>query len=116
MAEFSEVMHNIQRRCNLCGQGEKFSCTIEGSICSRMSGMPYNADWSALEKEVMAWAAEHPEPVYPSIAKYLEQFGIMIRRDGSLQAHFFKAHEPMSAEMAKLLGISSMEGENEKTD
>ena len=68
------------------------------------------------EEIIMTWAAEHPEPVYPSIAKYLERFGIIIRRDGSLQADFFKANEPMSTYIANLLGISPEEGENEKAD
>ena len=64
----------------------------------------------------IAVCREHPEPKYPSIAKYLERFGITIRRDGSLQADFFKANEPMSAYTANLLGISLEESENEKTD
>lgn len=84
---------------------------------ARCGDMPCEMqDVESIAREVEKWAAEHPEPVYPSIAKYLEQFGITIRRDGSLEADFFKANEPMSADMAKLLGISSEEGENEKTD
>ena len=71
MAEFSKVMHNIQRRCDLCSQGEDIGCTIKGLICARISGMPHDADWRALEVEVMRWAAEHPEPVYPT---WLEWF------------------------------------------
>lgn len=107
MAEFSEVMRQWRRFCkshNNCGE-----CEFDGNgICgeAHLSNVPY-AD---IELRIMAWAAEHPEPVYPSIAKYLERFGIIIRRDGSLQADFFRANEPMSADMGKLLGIEPKEG------
>lgn len=63
-----------------------------------------------VEEIVMKWAEENPEPVYPTIAKYLEQFGITIRRDGTLEADFFKANEPMSETLAKKLGIVPKEG------
>lgn len=111
MGEFLDVIHQTKRicksvngNCGRCLMGE-FSC-------------PNNARFDSTDEQefidfanaVMSWAAEHPEPVYPSIAKYLEQFGITIRRDGSLQADFFKANEPMSADMAKLLGIEPKEG------
>ena len=104
-----ESMKDEQHSCvDMCPLGHNTACgMIEDAL---------DSDIEVMAKEVAKWAAEHPEPVYPSIAKYLEQFGIIIRRDGSLQADFFKANEPMSADMAKLLGISSEEGENEKTD
>lgn len=64
-----------------------------------------------IECVIMTWAAEHPEPVYPSVAEYLERLGIIIRRDGTMEADFFKANEPMNADVAKLLGLEPKEGE-----
>ena len=117
MAEFCEVSRGYIRMC------ESFGETCEGCPISACSGNDIYVCKNRVLKNpekyegtIMQWAADHPEPVYPSIAKYLEQFGITIRRDGSLQADFFKANEPMGADMAKLLGISLGEGENEKTD
>lgn len=107
MAEFQEVMRQWRRFCkshNNCGE-----CEFDGKgICGdhHLTEVPF-AD---IELRIMAWAAEHPEPVYPSIAKYLERFGIIIRRDGTLEADFFKANEPMSAEIAQKLGIEPKEG------
>lgn len=125
MAEWSNVMRQWSRMCAIPkSYGGICSSKQDGYICPMKSNGMCNkpltdqtdADREKGEAIIMAWAAEHPEPVYPSIAKYLEQFGITIRRDGSLQADLFKANKPMSADMAKLLGISSGECENEKTD
>ena len=106
MAEFHEVMRQWVR-------ARKATCGITGEY-EHLSNLSLNL-WNdgriaQLEKEVMQWAAEHPEPVYPSIAKYLERFGIIIRRDGTLQTDFFKANEPMSADIAQKLGIEPKEG------
>ena len=115
MAEFQEVMKNYERMCkeHLCTS----ACPMyKIGVCEKLGRCVTEYGIEKVEQIVMSWAAEHPEPVYPSVAKYLEQFGIIIRRDGSVEADFFRANEPMSAEMAKLLGISLGEGENEKTD
>lgn len=117
MAEWMEVMNQFNRMCwhyqrkRECPMG----CPMNGLNISQRRKVAFEQP-EVTEKTVMDWAEEHPELIYPSIAKYLERFGIMIRRDGSVEADFFRANEPMSAEMAKLLGISPGEGENEKTD
>ena len=36
-----------------------------------------NADPDVIERETMAWAAEHPEPVYPTWGEWLEKQGIV---------------------------------------
>lgn len=112
MAEFQDVMRQWKRMCMEMGKEDEYTacdkCELRSFGCPAIYEQECNgADWSHVENVVTKWAAEHPEPVYPSIAKYLEQFGITIRRDGSLEADFFKANEPMSADMAKMLGINS---------
>jgi hypothetical protein len=118
MSDFVQTMKDWRRMCQFMdkeyGNSSCDKCPLGG--CSAVYEMCGKENFANMERDISAWAAEHPEPVYPSIAKYLEQFGITIRRDGSLQADFFKANEPMGADMAKLLGISLGEGENEKTD
>ena len=119
MAEYNDIIKHFKRMCRYYNnKATQNDCPLycKGHGCNISHCRMLAFDDKKFANVVMAWAAEHPEPVYPSIAKYLERFGIMIRRDGSLQADFFRANEPMSAEMAKLLGISSGEGENEKAD
>ena len=125
MSDFVQTMKDWRRMCNtIQSKNQKASigswckgcplqdfCIIDTSIKDTTNG-----EFDIIGEQIQAWAAENPEPVYPSIAKYFKQFGITIRRDGSLEADYFKANEPMSADMAKLLGISSGDGENEKTD
>jgi len=110
MAEFSEVMRNIQRRCKLCGQGERWGCTIRGSICRRISGMPHDADWRALEKEVMAWAAEHPEPVYPTWGEWLLANRIIGDADSDYAVGLLMRCKRIPADIAQKLGIEPKEG------
>ena len=108
MAEYVEVMKQKKRMCNstLCCKCNIFYLSGEniGNCTQFILNNPSKA-----EKIIMSWAAEHPEPVYPSFAKYLEQFGINIRRDGTLEADFFKANEPMGADIAQMLGIEPKE-------
>lgn len=73
MAEYKEVIHNIKRICerrkNQCD-----TCMLGLEAC------PNNArfdttdekEFDRLEKIVMEWAKNNPEPTYPS---YLEVFG-----------------------------------------
>lgn len=110
MAEFVDVLRQFDRMCK--ANAGCINCPLHkpNGVSDECSIGAFVNDSERIEREVMVWAAEHPEPVYPSIAKYLEQFGITIRRDGSLQANFFKANEPMDAYIAKLLGIEPKEG------
>jgi hypothetical protein len=103
-------MKDWKRMCNAMGQEDEYTacdkCDLRSFGCPAIyENECNNADWNHVESVVTSWAAEHPEPVYPSIAKYLERFGILIRRDGSLEADYFKANEPMGEDLAKLLGI-----------
>jgi hypothetical protein len=116
VAEYQQRMKDWQRMCDSMQGGIRKcdNCPLLKVLCQYKPNE--KVDFAEAEQIIEKWVEEHPEPVYPSVAKYLEQFGIIIRRDGSLQADFFKANEPMSAYMANLLGISPEEGENEKAD
>ena len=119
MSDFVQTMKDWRRMC-------KAQETIEKTDPCRVCPLANNGndccgiyedndgndtrDYAHIEGVIARWAKEHPEPVYPSMAKYLEKFGITIRRDGSLQADFFKAHEPMDADIAEKLGMKPKEG------
>ena len=116
MAEFAEVMKQWRRFCkshNHCGE-----CEFDGKgICgeAHLSEIPY-AD---IEQRVMAWAKEHPEPVYPTWLKWLGEQGIlnvtMLPTDtcGGIEIHGTitgKAYEHIPADIAQKLGIEPKEG------
>lgn len=109
MAEWMEVMNQFNRMCWSYQRERKcpMACPMNGVNISQCRKIAFERP-KETEEIVVKWAAEHPV-VYPSIAKYLEQFGITIHCDGSLQADFFKANEPMGADMARLLGIEPKE-------
>lgn len=112
MAEFQEVMRQWQRMCNTM-QEKNMSCEEycplgHNPTCGELEHASLEEINNA-ETTIMKWSIEHQEPVYPSFAKYLEQFGIIIRCDGTLEADFFKAHEPMDAGIAQKLGIEPKE-------
>ena len=71
MAEYIEVMKQKRRMCNyyaLCIMG----CPLNDiDFCNKNSGEKTNADFPEVERRVMSWAAEHPEPVYPTWEQYL---------------------------------------------
>lgn len=67
MSEFTEIMRQAERLCaaygGMCGMrncplnDENACCILPDQDCK---------DYNELERIIMDWAAEHPEPVYPS--------------------------------------------------
>ena len=58
-----------------------------------------------IERKVMSWAAEHPEPVYPTWREWLSEQGVL-----SAGGLWEKAFEPIPADIAEKLGIQPKEG------
>ena len=119
MAEFKDVMKQWRRFCKShsnCGE-----CEFDGKgICgdAHMSDVPY----SDMELRIMAWAAEHPEPVYPTWFEVLEKFGVAgiingepyydsMDREIYLKQPAFtpKAFDPIPADIAEKLGVKPKE-------
>ena len=68
MAEFTEVMRQVKRMCDATVSARCHECTLwrpETGSCS-LYGDDDGVDYADMERRVMAWAAEHPEPRYPS--------------------------------------------------
>jgi hypothetical protein len=66
-----------------------------------MSDVPY----SDMELRIMAWAAEHPEPVYPTWGEWLNTYGVV-------SDNFFsnaKMLDPIPADIAEKLGVKPKE-------
>lgn len=82
MAEFTEVFRQIQRMCNgtPCN-----ACRLNfgDENYTHCGARPFgNAHVDEVEKIVMDWAKEHPEPQYPTWSDYLgSMFNIGCWRD-----------------------------------
>ena len=82
-----------------------------------------NIDYVETERKIMDWAAEHPEPVYPSWAESWKQLfpaGENVPCLGCFDAKYYTGkcmeisctkckNAPMPAEFAKKLGIKPKE-------
>lgn len=65
MADFTEVMMQAHRMCAMLKRCEECpGWDVKESFC-RISCVALS-DFYVLEQNVLTWAAEHPEPVYPS--------------------------------------------------
>ena len=69
MAEFTAVMRQAKRMCAAHG-GMCISrnCPLDNGEACRLAADQDGEDCSDVERIIMAWAAEHPEPMYPSWA------------------------------------------------
>ena len=67
MAEFTEVMRQARRMCESFSDGHCSECPI-GNADVLECGITVTSDMDCeeVERRVMQWAAEHPEPVYPT--------------------------------------------------
>lgn len=70
MAEFQDVIRQNKRMCQsvkCCKCGIYRLCGEDLSKCQRF----INNNPKKAEEVIMSWAAEHPEPVYPTWYEYL---------------------------------------------
>ena len=106
MAEFSEVMKQYKRLLVAHNSGEEtpidvhYPCMMENT--------------EHFEKTVMAWAAENPEPVYPTWGEWLHDKGIILDACQHNEIEHWilglNAIKPIPADIAKKLGIEPKEG------
>ena len=67
MAKFTEVMRHARRMCESFSDGHCSECPI-GNANALECGITVTSemDCEEVERRVMQWAQEHPEPVYPT--------------------------------------------------
>ena len=134
VAEFREVIKQMKRMCahfiptcNGCPL-----CLEKGTneFCGERP-LDIRSDPALVEAAVMAWAAEHPEPVYPTWGEWLESEGICFSRLTNYEhVHGFtipqvfeyqidgktaficgdRVNNPIPADIAEKLGIEPKEG------
>ena len=68
MSEFTEIMRQARRLCAANGgMCITNSCPLDSGEACRLNINLDGEDFSELERIIMDWAKEHPEPVYPSL-------------------------------------------------
>ena len=117
MAEFQEVMRQWSRMCaipksygGICSSKQDgYICPMKSNgMCNKTLTDQTDADREKGEAIIMAWAAEHPEPVYPTWVEYLVGIGVIPHEirletaDALMDTHLLK---PISADIAEKLGI-----------
>jgi len=126
MAEFQEVMRQWARMCeanSYCDNCPMQKEYLPYMLCSE-GGIKSVENADDAERIIMSWAAEHPEPVYPTWEEWLQSVGVMESSQGLLRrtqsqllidgipAHAIptrKVLEPIPADIAEKLGIKPKE-------
>lgn len=123
MSEFTEVMRQARRMCETFCDGNCSKCPIGNAKALECGITPTSEmDCKEVERRVMQWAAEHPEPVYPSWEDAWKQIfpnGIDVPCPSEYDAKYgidcFKfsckscKKRPIPAEIAVKLGIRPKE-------
>jgi hypothetical protein len=124
MAEFSEVMRQVERMCNELSCED---CPLDEILEECPIGdTSFNTGLASMEKLVMDWAAENPEPRYPTWREAWESlFPDMAEINPPCPRYFMdedRAQEycgvrcaicrekPIPADIAEKLGVKPKEG------
>lgn len=108
MADFVQTMKDWRRMCKTYTTNDDSCC--EGCPvvdynehgCGAIFEMDDSTDWQRYEGAIAAWAAEHPEPVYPTWGEYLHT----LHNEPSSR----ELSQPIPADIAGKLGIEPKEG------
>ena len=109
MAEFAEVMRQWVRA------RKATASSAEENVLSVYPLEEYDDALIAyIEKNVMQWAAEHPEPVYPTWEVYLADLMTLDmkfdRTDNPNSVENYMRKTPIPADLAEKLGVKPKEG------
>ena len=115
MADFVQTMKDWRRMCQHMDKEYGNSCCDNCPLggCSAVYEDDVNTDYAEIEEKVAAWAAEHPEPVYPTWVEYLVGIGVIPHEirletaDALMDTHLLK---PIPADIAQKLGLQPKEG------
>ena len=124
MDEFVQTMKNWHRMCKTYTTEDESCCygcpvvDLAEHGCGAIFEVEDSTDWERYEGAIREWAAEHPEPVYPTWGEWLEKQGVVktvfsprYEEDGaSYYAPMYEITNPIPAEIAEKLGIEPKEG------
>lgn len=79
MTNFAQTMHDWQRMCKYFDEHYHEDCCHICPIksCGAIWEMANITNWEEFEEIINTWAAEHPEPKYPTWREYLTKIGLI---------------------------------------
>ena len=113
MSDFVQTMKDWRRMCReqykLRGDSCD-GCPLEEFGCPAIYEDKADTDYSIVERKVSDWAAEHPEPKYPTWGEWLMQQGVlnagtMTKNGITWQPVSDNLFEPIPADLAQKLGV-----------
>jgi len=114
MAEFVDVLRQFDRMCK--ANTGCFKCPLheQDGVSDGCSIGAFVNDSERIERVVMTWAAEHPEPVYPTWGEWLLEQGVIragteSRNGFTYQTVTDKLFAQIDADIAEKLGIPPKE-------
>lgn len=117
MAEFQEVAKAYIRMCDSFGSTCN-GCPIYNIFDVDSCRARALKDPDKYERAITAWAADHPEPKYPTWAEYLNSIGVTISDRPfpapNIPVYVYQAgakmFAPIPADIAQKLGMQPKEG------
>ena len=113
MAEFSELMRIKKRLCIKYKSSGCIECPLNysiGDLCGIISISGYSDNkFMELEEALLSWAAEHPEPVYPTWFEYIWKFAFK-EPVSDLDLVIWMANNRIPADIAQKLGVEPKGG------
>lgn len=118
MSDFVQTMKDWKRMCSamekLHPNDSCAGCRLEGYGCPAIYEDNSHMDYSDVEKNVTAWAAEHPEPEYPTWWKYMCMIGVIPDELGDKTLGEMTVYSLMNthiqSDIAEKLGLQPKEG------
>ena len=103
MADFGQTMKDWRRMCKTYTTDDESCCygcpvaDFREHGCGAIFEMEDSTDWERYEGAIREWAAENPEPVYPTWWDWFAAEGL-------------DPDDPIPADIAQKLGIDPKEG------
>ena len=113
MAEhsFQEVMRQWQRMCKAYTTDDESCCDgcpvvdLQEHGCGAIFEMDDRTDWQQYVDAITAWAAEHPEQVYPSFLEWLHKVLPNLNGQDDHGTILELIKTPIPADIAQKLGV-----------
>lgn len=131
MADFVQTMKDWRRMCKAYTTDDDSCCDgcpvvdLREHGCGAIFEMEDGTDWQKYADTIREWAVEHPEPVYPTWAEWLNSMGLTKHNTGQFCVQMPNqysyevkevdilnevAYNPIPADIAQKLGIEPKEG------
>lgn len=116
MSDFVQTMKDWRRMCVVYSTDDDDCCKgcpmldfdfDEHGCDAIFSDWSKAADWKKVEDTIDEWAAEHPEPVYPTWIDVMKMYGVT---DETGYCYLDSAYKPIPADIAEKLGLQPKEG------